>query len=207
MSNLAINTKRIIESMKGYPKSTLVCASKYLTSDMIEEIFVAGVSNFGENQVQALLKKKQMLEGLNICWHFIGHLQTNKVKQMINDIDYLHALDRIKLAEVIQKYRTKPLDCFIEVNLGEETTKSGIKKEDLGNFVHLLKEYDKINVVGLMAMGVNGNLDETIAIFKELVVLKASYGLKYVSMGMTDDYLVALELGSDFVRVGRKFIL
>lgn len=207
MSNLTINTKRIIESMKDYPKSTLVCASKYLTSDMIEEIFIAGVSNFGENQVQALLKKKQELGDLNICWHFIGHLQTNKVKQVINDIDYLHALDRIKLADVIQKYRTKPLDCFIEVNLGEVNTKSGIKKEDLGNFVHLLTEYDKINVVGLMAMGINGNLDETIAIFKELVVLKESFSLKYVSMGMTDDYLVALELGSDFVRVGRKFIL
>lgn len=207
MSNLSNNTKLIQDSMKDYPKATLICASKYLTAPMMKEIFLAGVKDFGENHAQALMDKKKDIDFKDIKWHFIGHLQTNKVKQIIQEIDYLHSLDRIKLAKEINKYREKPLDCFIEVNLGEESSKSGIHKTDLSNFIQSLKEYDKINVVGLMAMGILDNETQTKAIFEELVALKHTHQLKYVSMGMTDDYLLALSIGSDFVRVGRKFIL
>ena len=207
MSNLSENTRVILDSVKDYPKATVICASKYLTAPMMDEIYHAGIRHFGENHAQALLDKQNKLTLPDICWHFIGHLQTNKVKQIINQIEYLHSLDRIKLAEAIQTYRILPLNCFIEVNLGEEDTKTGIHPSDLTNFIQALKKYDKINVVGLMAMGILDDVSKTQTIFKTLVSLKETHQLKYVSMGMTDDYLMALSLGSDFVRVGRKFIL
>lgn len=207
MSNLTINTQTLLKELTNYPKATLICASKYLDAPMIEEVYNAGVTHFGENHAQALLSKQRALNDLSITWHFIGHLQTNKVKEIINNIDYLHSLDRIKLAEMIQKHRETPLNCFIEVNLSRETSKTGIFKENLKDFLNLLKEYDKIKVVGLMTMGVQDDLDQTKLIFDELKALKTLFNLSHLSMGMTDDYMLALESSSDFIRVGRKFII
>ena len=138
--------------MKGSP-ATVICASKYIEAKDIEMLYTLGITHFGENRVDALLAKQIELSHLNITWHFIGSLQTNKVKKVINEITYFHALDSIKLAAEINKHRKTPLNCFIEVNVLKEMSKHGIFTEDLEIFIKELKKYDKIKVVGLMTMG------------------------------------------------------
>lgn len=206
MSNFKKNVDLINESIKGHAV-TVVCASKYVSSDEIRELHNLGVKHFGENRVDALLDKKENLQDVSVIWHLIGTLQTNKVKKIINEIDYFHALDSLKLAKTINNYRTKPLNCFIEVNVLKEESKHGIETEDLTDFINEVKKYDKIKVVGLMTMGKQNDIDQTTLAFKKLNELKTFYGLESLSMGMTDDYLIALTYGADFIRIGRKFIL
>lgn len=207
MSKLTTNTQSILASVSKYPHATVVCASKYVTALEMREIYEAGVHHFGENHAQVLLEKKELLKDLQIQWHFIGHLQTNKVKRLIPELDYLHSLDSIKLAKEIQKHRTTPLNCFIELNVNQDPNKTGLSLEALPDFLKEIQKYDKIKTIGFMAMGVDQDMAQTEAIFKTLKALKDTTHLPHLSMGMTHDYELALEIGSDFVRVGRKFIL
>jgi PLP dependent protein len=207
MSNLTYNTQTILASVQQHPNVQVICASKYVNALEMKEIYHAGIRHFGENHAQVLLDKKAILSDLNIVWHFIGHLQTNKVKKLINEIDYLHSLDSLRLAKEIQKYRSKPLFCFIELNLANESNKTGLKREDLDDFLKELTNYDKIKIVGLMGMGVDANIEATTRVFHTLKDLKTQYDLPFLSMGMTNDYELALSIGTDFVRIGRKFIL
>lgn len=207
MYNLIQNTQEILSSVANYKDVKVICASKYVNALEMKDIYHAGIRHFGENHVQVLLDKKNTLSDLNITWHFIGHLQTNKVKKIINEIDYLHSLDSIKLAKEIEKFRIKPLNCFIELNLARDPNKTGILIEDLHDFLKELGIYDKIKVVGFMAMGIDQDEVATVNIFKHLHDLKIQYALPFVSMGMTNDYQLALSIGTDFVRIGRKFIL
>jgi pyridoxal phosphate enzyme (YggS family) len=184
---------------------TIICASKYYDEFQIRKLYSKGVFHFGENRVQDLLKKIANLSDLEITWHFIGHLQTNKVKMMINSISYLHTLDRLNLLEMIQKYRIKPLNCFIQVNMTKEDQKSGINPDYLEEFLIEIKKYDKINIVGLMTLGKDQDEIETKKAFKGLLDLKEKYHLKYLSMGMSDDYELALHYQATHLRIGRKF--
>lgn len=184
---------------------TTIVATKYFDTKDMRTLYELGYANFGENRVQNLLSKKQELSGLDIKWHLIGPLQTNKVKQIINEIDYLHTLDRISLAESIQKYANNPLNCFIQVNLTKEEQKNGILLENLDDFINEIKKYDKINVIGLMAMG---KLDDDIMtdhVFAKLNELKQKYHLTATSMGMSHDYKIALKHGANFLRIGSAF--
>ncbi len=187
-------------------KEKIVCASKYFNLDEMIKIYNLGITNFGENYVVSLLEKKEQLKHLpNIKWHLIGHLQTNKVKQIINEIDYLHTLDSIKLAEMIQKYRQTPLSCFIQVNLEKSDSKSGIFVENLDNFIKELKNYDKINLIGLMTIGSHDDVVETEKIFIQLNELKRTYQLSQTSMGMSNDWQLAIKHHSDLLRIGSLF--
>ena len=157
----------------------------------------------GENRVQAFLKKYDDLKDLNIIWHFIGHLQTNKVRDVINKIEYLHSLDSIKLANEIEKYANKKIKCFIEINSGEES-KSGIDYNDALNFYNELKKYSKIEVIGLMTMAPNTTCETIIkGVFMRLKDFRDSIdsNLK-LSMGMSNDYKIALECGATHLRLG-----
>lgn len=207
MSKLTLNTEQILSSVSMYPEVQVICASKYVTALEMKEIYHAGIRHFGENHAQVLLEKKQQLSDLAICWHFIGHLQTNKVKKLIQEIDYLHSLDSIKLAKEIQKYRETPLKCFIEVNVAKDMNKNGVFIDALDDFLKELENYDKIKIVGFMAMGVDEDLSATQHVFETLHALKKHYGVQYLSMGMTNDYELALSVGTNFVRIGRKFVL
>lgn len=207
MSKLTFNTEMIISSMESFPEVKVICASKYVNALEMREIYQAGIRHFGENHAQVLLDKKAQLNDLSIVWHFIGHLQTNKVKKLIPEINYLHSLDSIKLANEIQKFRQTPLDCFIELNVNKDPNKTGLSVEKIDDFLKEVMFYDKIRVVGFMAMGVDGDTNQTKAIFEVLKSLKIKYNLPYLSMGMTQDYDIALSVGTDFVRIGRKFIL
>ncbi len=183
----------------------VICASKYFDVDQIRTIYQQGYSDFGENKVYDMLEKMDHLKDLNITWHFIGHLQSNKVKDMINRIDLLHTLDRDSLLKVIQKHAIKPINCLIQVNIARETQKSGVLIENLDEFIAKIKKYDKINVIGFMTMGVHNDIDKTEIVFKKLYDLKQKYGYKYLSMGMTDDYKLAIKHHATHLRIGRLF--
>jgi pyridoxal phosphate enzyme (YggS family) len=184
---------------------TTICASKYFDTHQMRQLYQKGVVHFGENQAQNLLKKIDALSDLNIQWHFIGHLQTNKVKDIIHHIDMLHTLDRIRLADEIQKHAKRPVDCFIQVNLTDEPQKSGINPDNLHDFLIEIKNYDKINIVGLMTMGKDQDDIITESAFKKLNELALIYQLPYRSMGMTEDYQLAVKHHTTHLRIGRKF--
>ncbi|MDD3130155.1 MAG: YggS family pyridoxal phosphate-dependent enzyme, partial [Candidatus Izemoplasmatales bacterium] len=186
-----INTEIIPNLLEETSGRTIVAATKYGNSKDIIDLVEAGINNIGENRVNAFLDKYESLKDYIIIWHFIGHLQSKKVKSMINNIDYLHSLDRTSLVEEIQKYREgKPLNCFIEVNIAEEESKYGLESSEVVSFYQKLFVYDKINVVGLMGMASFTDNEEVIAAqFQKLVDLKDklnqnnSEKIKYLSMG------------------------
>lgn len=199
-----INKKKIDEIRKQAKTSTIVAATKYVDVDDIKELYNEGITNIGENRTDSFLRKHELLKDLDIKWHFIGTLQSRKVESMINKIDYLHSLDSVKLASVINKYRLTPLKCFIEVNVSKEESKHGIYVENIANFMNEIKKYDKIEVIGLMTMAPNTDDIELInRCFHELKEAGLQNNLYEFSMGMSNDYLIAIKNGSTFIRLGR----
>ena len=187
---------------------TLVSATKYVDSSEMRNLFKNGVTNFGENRVDAFLNKYEDLKDLNITWHFIGHLQRNKAKEVINKIDYLHSLDSLKLADEIEKYREKPLPTFVEVSINLEENKNGVPYYELEDFIKSLLKYKKIKLVGLMMMTIKISEDKENQ-FAKLVELKKkieknlNIKIPYLSMGMSEDYLEAIKEGATHIRLGR----
>ncbi|TVP86022.1 MAG: YggS family pyridoxal phosphate-dependent enzyme [Acholeplasmataceae bacterium] len=183
-----------------------ICASKYFTVDQIRQLHQQGVRHFGENRAQELIAKQESLAGLDITWHFIGHLQSNKVKDIINRIDLLHTLDRAKLAKEIQKHAERPVNCLIQVNMTDEPQKSGVFPANLADFIVDMQKYDKIKIIGLMTMGKEHDDVVTETAFKGLAAHAARHQLDVLSMGMTDDYELAIRHGATHLRIGRKFL-
>ena len=188
----------------------IVAATKYVTSNEMEELLSVGINNFGENRVDSFLTKFDELKGKNITWHFIGHLQRNKCKEIINKIDYLHSLDSLKLASLINKERTTPLNTFIEVSVNEEENKNGVKVSELETFVNEVLKLKNINLIGFMMMGIaDSSSDELIHQFSRLKELvddinkKYNLDMKCLSMGMSDDYKEAIMCGATHIRLGR----
>lgn len=198
------NIEAILKQIQG---KTLVAATKYVDSDDIRKLFALGIRDIGENRVDALLQKQNELQDLPIRWHFIGHLQTNKVAKIINSIDVLHSLDRLSLAEEIQRRRDLPLDCFVEVNISKETNKTGLDIQEVSSFLDSIRQMDKIHVIGFMGMAENTS-DETIIkrqfqTLAELRTSMAKYGdFPNLSMGMSNDYQIAIEEGATHLRLG-----
>ena len=184
---------------------TTICASKYYNVEDMKRLYSQDIKHFGENRTDVFLTKYKSLKETPITWHFIGHLQRNKAKDVIPFIDYLHTLDSLKLAKVIQKTRIQPLKCFIQVNATEEPQKYGVFLKDVTSFYNELKKYDKIQVVGLMTMGKLDDEDETRRAFHACSKLNQSLSLPFLSMGMTDDYQIAIEEGTTHLRLGRYF--
>lgn len=203
--------KDIKQFIATLPKDvTLVAATKYLDSEQMKDFLKAGINNFGENRVNDFLVKYENLKDENIVWHFIGHLQRNKAKKVINKIDYLHSLDSLELAEIIDKERTTPLKTFIEVSINLEENKNGVPYYELENFLKEVLKYKNVQVVGLMMMAFKNSEDESLKEqFKKLRLLKIDVekmlhiSLPYLSMGMSDDYLEAIEEGATHIRLGR----
>lgn len=202
--------KDIKEFIASIPKDvTVVAATKYINADGIKELYNNGFYNYGENRVQDfLIKYNLLLDYKDIKWHFIGHLQTNKAKLVLDKIDYLHSLDSLKLAELIDKYRTTPLKTFIEVSINLEETKNGVPYYEVEEFVKEVLKHPKIELVGLMMMAVKDSLNPEEQ-FKKLATLrdelenKLKIKIPYLSMGMSDDYLSALKAGATHIRLGR----
>ena len=188
----------------------VVAATKYVDAKEMLKLYNAGVSNFGENRVDSFLAKYDELKDYPITWHFIGHLQRNKAKLIANKIDYLHSLDSLELAKMINGLRDKPLNTFVEVSINLEETKNGVAPNKVYDFIKELLQYENINVVGLMMMTVKySNHDELLNQFKALADLKCkleselNIKLPYLSMGMSDDYKEAISCGATHIRLGR----
>lgn len=190
---------------------TLISVSKTKPIEMLYEANNLGINTFGENKVQELVDKCDKLE--NVHWHFIGSLQKNKVKYIIDKVDLIHSLDSISLAKEIDK-RAKAKNIIasvlVQINIGEEESKSGIHKEELNNFIKEIGEMENLKVCGLMAVPPKCSGDEVRPYFKEMKSLfnnlksfeNDRLTMKYLSIGMTGDYEVAIEEGSNMVRVG-----
>lgn len=191
---------------------TLVAVTKTVTSQEAAKLLPLGITNFGENRVEKMLEKQEALkEHDEIIWHLIGTLQTRKVKEIINKIDYFHALDRIKTASEIQKRANKVIKCFVQVNVSEETTKQGILLSETKDFIIALKRFTNIQIVGLMTMAPHDATPERKKNYFEQLAKKqveiANLNLENapcteLSMGMSNDYVLAVEAGASFVRVG-----
>lgn len=192
----------------------IIAVTKQVGIPRTQEAVEAGIRHLGENRPEGFLKKFGAI-GDGATWHYIGNLQSRKVKDIINDIDFLHSLDRLSLAKEIQKRAEHPVNCFVQVNVSKEETKSGILPEETLEFIKTLERYDKINVVGLMTMAPNTEDEETLRnVFRRLKALQeeaAGKGWAHApctecSMGMSNDYLIAAQEGATFVRIGTALI-
>ena len=203
--------KDIKEFLQTIPQDvTLVAASKYVDTQDIRALANVGINNIGENRVESFLHKYEELHDLPIVWHFIGHLQTNKANKVIDKIDFLHSLDSLKLAEIINIKRLRPLNCFIEVSINLEENKNGVPYFALSDFIEKILKMKNINLVGLMMMAKANSSDDSLCEqFKKLRLLrdemenKYSIKLPYLSMGMSDDYQIAIKEGATYIRLGR----
>ena len=192
---------------------TLIAVSKTKPVETLREAYDLGVRVFGENKVQELTAKNEALPD-DIHWHMIGHLQTNKVKYIIDKVDLIHSVDSLKLAETIEKEAEKhalTADILVEVNVAQEESKFGLKTEEVIPFIEKISGFSHVNVRGLMTIApFVENPEENRSIFADLHQLSVDISNKNIdnvnvsilSMGMTNDYEVAVEEGATMVRVG-----
>lgn len=193
---------------------TLVAVSKTKPNEDILEAYQAGQRIFGENKIQEMTAKYEALPK-DIQWHMIGHIQTNKIKYMAPYVSLVHGCDREKVLKEINKEAAKNnriINCLLQVHIAEEDTKFGFSKEELmellGQWVK--KNYSSINVVGLMGMATNTDQIEQVkkefstlsALFEEIKAKQIFREFNVLSMGMSGDYLTAIECGSNMVRIG-----
>ena len=207
INNLALINNQIKSKFGKIENLNIIAVSKTFPFDEIEPLINIGHVHFGENKVQEALEKwgnkKESFKNLKL--HMIGRLQTNKVKYAVSLFDYIHSLDSIKLAEKIsieQKKINKNLKIFIQVNLGNEYQKSGIDKENIKNFYEKCTEEFQLNIIGLMCLPPQ---DAAVRpYFSDMKKLNKFIGLKDLSIGMSSDYLDAIDYGATFVRIGSK---
>ena len=207
MSINYIELEKIINLLTQYQKSKLLIVTKNRDQKDIQSLIQKGHNLFGENRVQEAKKKYELIKKDSIKLHLIGPLQTNKVKDALQLFDVIQTLDRPKLIDEIFNYishnkKVLTRDFYIQVNIGNETQKSGVATEELKDFYDYAK-LKKLNVVGLMCIPPVSKLPDTF--FTEMVNLKnkINQDLK-LSMGMSSDYEIALKRGSDLIRVGSK---
>ncbi|MDO3676783.1 YggS family pyridoxal phosphate-dependent enzyme [Paenibacillus ehimensis] len=191
----------------------IIAITKYTTLEVTEQILQLGVSDIGESRWQDARTKWQTLGALG-TWHFIGHLQTNKVKDVVGKFDYIHSLDRLSLAEEIEKKAAAlqtAVNCFIQVNVSGEQTKQGVSPEGLFTFAEQIAGMEHLRIAGLMTMAPHeADPEATRPVFKRLRELRGELNarsvLKYevtgLSMGMSNDFEVAVEEGATWLRLG-----
>lgn len=192
---------------------TLIAVSKTKPVAMLEEIYAAGMRQFGENKVQELTSKEEVMPK-DINWHMIGHLQTNKIKYIVDKVALIHSVDSVKLAAAIDKEAKKKnviCDVLLEVNIAEEESKFGFTAEDVIPALDELKELTNIRIRGLMTIApFVENPEDNRPVFSALRKLSVDIAEKNIdnisveilSMGMTNDFEVAIEEGATMVRVG-----
>ena len=196
---------------------TLVAVTKTIPADCIRQAFELGVTDFGENRVQEFLPKYELLGQQLISkpiWHMIGHLQTNKVRQIIDKVSLIHSVDSLRLAEEIDKRAGQhniKMDILIEINIAEEDTKQGVTPENASFLIEQISNLSNICTKGLMCVAPYVEHQEENRLYFEkmqrlLVDIKSkclhNVDMRYLSMGMTGDYEVAIEEGANIVRIG-----
>lgn len=185
---------------------TVVGVSKGFAVSQIVEAWRAGLREIGENRVQeAATKIAAAIElGAQPRWHLVGHLQTNKVKTALGLFDIIHSVDSLRLAGAISRAATKPVAVLLEVNVSGETSKYGLRPEEVETVLAKARALPNIDVQGLMTVApLAGDPEQARPIFRRLRELAKTFGLPQLSMGMSDDFEVALEEGATLIRVGR----
>jgi pyridoxal phosphate enzyme (YggS family) len=204
--NLASVDERIAKacarSRRDRKDVTLVAVSKTFSASAVDEAIAAGATDIGENRVQEARDKKPLVRG-NARWHLIGHLQSNKAKDAARLFDVVQTIDSVALAQKISKAATGPLDVLIEVNIGAETQKAGVLAADVPELAAQMADLPHLRLTGLMTIPPVGPADESRRYFRELRSLRDRLGLAEISMGMSEDFEVAIEEGATIVRVGR----
>ncbi len=217
LNNLQKVEKNIQEACKRANRAreeiTLIAVSKTKPVSMLQDIYELGIRDFGENKVQELSEKyPQMPQDMN--WHLIGHLQTNKVKQVLDKACLIHSVDSIRLAEAIEKEAAKKnliVNILLEVNVAEEESKFGFKVDEVVSAIQQIATFQHIKIKGLMTIApFVENPEENRSVFAQLKKLSVDIAAENIdnvsvdilSMGMTNDYQVAIEEGATIVRVG-----
>lgn len=201
-------TKEVLDKINS--KSVrVVAATKYFNSAEMRDLYNTGITHFGENRIEAFLEKKDDLSDLDITWHHIGTLQTKKVKKVINEVSFLHSLDNLKLAEEVNKRRIDTIKCFIQVNISSEESKHGLNVDEVIPFLKSIKALEKIQVIGLMGMAELTSNEEIVSNeFQKLndlqikIINELDLDLKELSIGMSNDYLIALKHNATYLRLG-----
>ena len=208
---MEVNELAVKEILDELNDVKLIAATKYVGIDEINKLENLGVMYFGENRVQAFLEKYQKYNG-NCKFHMIGTLQPNKVKYIIDKVDLNHSVDSYSLIKEIEKQANKHnlvMKVLIQVNIAKEESKHGFKVEEIEEVFDTLKNYPHIEVKGLMMMAPNIEAEKTREYFKltqdlfnKLKIKYPEYSLTELSMGMSNDYKIALEYGATMVRIG-----
>lgn len=192
----------------------VIAVTKYVDTAKAAQVVEAGIHHLAENRTDLFLEKYKALENKDITWHLIGNLQRRKVKDVINLVDYFHALDSVKLAKEIEKRAEHMIKCFLEVNISGEETKHGFAPEDIDQALAEISQLDNVEIVGLMTMAPidadNEQLDNIFASMKQLQIGIAAKKITNIpctelSMGMSRDYTRAIQQGATFVRIGTAF--
>jgi pyridoxal phosphate enzyme (YggS family) len=207
---MAINKEQytVIKNFCDAHEVTLIAVSKIQSNDKIMELYQMGHRDFGENYVQELVTKYEALPK-DIRWHFIGHLQTNKVKYIAPFVHLIHSVDSEKLLREVDKQALKlkrKIHCLLQVHIAKEETKFGFDTSEIVQQFPILKQFENVQIDGLMGMAsFSDDMDLVRAEFKELKSAFDNLGFNqphFLSMGMSSDYTIAVEEGSNMIRVG-----
>jgi len=192
----------------------LIAVTKYVSIERAAEALNAGIFDLGENRDEGLTAKYEVLKD-KPTWHYIGTLQTRKVRNIIDKVTYIHSLDRLSLAEEIQKRALAPVKCLVQVNVSGEESKHGLDPEAVVDFVREAAAIEKITIAGLMTMAPFTE-DETVIrkCFKQLKALQVDIQQAKIdgapclelSMGMSNDYEIAIEEGATMIRIGTALV-
>ena len=221
MSEISANLKMVREKICAAAKKTgrtgeditLIAVTKTHPPEMINEAIDCGVTDIGENKVQEIVEKYDKVKPVR--WHLIGHLQTNKVKYIIDKVHMIHSVDSVRLMEEIDRQAKKHgvvMNILIQINISGEETKFGIRPDEIDEMLEAAERMSNVKVCGLMT--ILPKVDNTVSLRLHFINIRRIYidiskkkynnfSMKYLSMGMTGDYEPAIEEGSNMVRVGR----
>lgn len=185
---------------------TLVVVTKEVGISAIRAAFDCGLRDFGENRVQEAEDKIGQLSDLkpDVTWHMVGHLQSNKAKTAVELFDVIHSVDSVRLAEILSRRAEKTLPVLLQANVSGEATKSGFAVNEIAVVVEEIRQLPNLRLVGLMTIApLAAETEEVRPVFRKLRELRDSLRLEHLSMGMTDDFEVAIEEGATMLRIGR----
>lgn len=215
--SISDNVKQVQSIMAAHVQDvepTLIAVTKSVGVDVANALYAEGIRDFGENRPDSLLEKVNGMPE-DAKFHFIGTLQTRKVRQIIDHVAAIHSLDRLSLAAEIDKRASETIDCFVQVNTSGEDSKHGLEIEEVMPFIENCKQYPQIRIIGLMTMAPfteeESVLRETFGRLRRLRDEVTAKGFEHapcteLSMGMSNDYPIAIEEGASFVRIGTVLV-
>ncbi|HPZ27813.1 MAG: YggS family pyridoxal phosphate-dependent enzyme [Bacilli bacterium] len=205
------------ESLRDYPNVQIIAATKYMDIEQTQELIDAGIYDFGENRADEFLKKYNHFKDYEkVRWHYFGVVQNRKIKDLANRIVCLHSLERLATAIEFEKRLQAPLDCFVQVNISEEANKQGIPANKVKTFIKQLENCKKIRVIGLMCIApltfdeevLRKSFQKMQRIKEEIESMNIPYAPCHeLSMGMSNDYKIAVQHGATRIRLGRIFLI